>query len=285
MRIFPRAERFSTLLCDSVPAGIDSRVCSSVRNRTERRVMSSTTPIRFPMVHVSPTARALSLSRKIPPSRFSTVFCAPRAKAIPPMPTPASAVFVSTPSSVRTTMTATTTTNALIRRSNRSSRDRVSLCVLPGIRLRARSNETPRRRRMSHATAITRATMASRPYRSRNVSASPMERVAQRCTISERTAMTGRCSSACQWSSRRRRIGSSTRFRAMAMKAPASAENRSQGMTSDPARANHCASDAPKRCRLTSAGGIVRSTHVAVIEPCSAGTCARVSLEISQMGS
>src|SRR5262249_9090826 len=35
--------------------------------------------------------------QKNAPSRFSMVFCAPKATATPPMPTPASAVLVSTP--------------------------------------------------------------------------------------------------------------------------------------------------------------------------------------------
>ena len=70
------------------------RLVSTVRSapafaeRTDLKVMSSTTPRRFEIRHKSPTASALSVRRKIPPRRFSTLFCAPKATAMPPMPTP-----------------------------------------------------------------------------------------------------------------------------------------------------------------------------------------------------
>ena len=107
------------------PAGTDSRLCSTVRRRTDRSEMSSTTPTRFEMQHVSPTASALSLRRKTPPRRFSTVFCAPNATATPPMPTPASAVLVSTPKIVRIAKIAATVMSTLPARSARSVNDRL----------------------------------------------------------------------------------------------------------------------------------------------------------------
>ena len=64
MRIFPRVVKFSTTLCDNMPAGITNRVCSRVRRRTDLNVMSSTAPKCSEMRHMSPTASALSDKQK-----------------------------------------------------------------------------------------------------------------------------------------------------------------------------------------------------------------------------
>ena len=58
--------------------------------------MSSTVPVRSPILQESPTTIALSVRIEIPPSKFSNVFCAPRPIAKPPMPSPASAAVTLT---------------------------------------------------------------------------------------------------------------------------------------------------------------------------------------------
>ena len=48
--------RFSTFTVASAPLGIETSVLSGVRMRVERRLMSSTVPVRSPMRQVSPDA-------------------------------------------------------------------------------------------------------------------------------------------------------------------------------------------------------------------------------------
>ncbi len=76
----------------SRPLGIVTSVRSAVRNRVERAPIASTCPSMPSTLTVSPTRSGWSVARAIEPNRFSTVFCAPKAKAMPPMPRPATTV-------------------------------------------------------------------------------------------------------------------------------------------------------------------------------------------------
>ena len=76
----------------SRPLGIVTRVRSAVRKRVDRAPMRSTCPSMPSTFTVSPTRSGWSAASAIDPNRFSMVFCAPNAKAMPPMPRPASTV-------------------------------------------------------------------------------------------------------------------------------------------------------------------------------------------------
>ncbi len=65
--------------------------------RVERRLMSSTVPTRSPKRQTSPTWMTSSASREMPPKRFSRLFWAAKATAIPPIPSPARAVVMLKP--------------------------------------------------------------------------------------------------------------------------------------------------------------------------------------------
>jgi len=73
-----------------MPFGIESRVRSPVRNRVERKPMSSHHACL--VVDAAGVADLDDFCRKEwkpPPNMFSNVFCAPRPRASPPIPTPA----------------------------------------------------------------------------------------------------------------------------------------------------------------------------------------------------
>ena len=67
-------------------------VRSKVRIRVERMPTCSTVPSMSSTLIQSPTSNGLSLTMAMEPITFSSVFCAPSAIAIPPMPRPASSV-------------------------------------------------------------------------------------------------------------------------------------------------------------------------------------------------
>ena len=52
-------------------------------------------PVCVPILQASPTRMVLSKMMEMPPNKFSSVFCAARAMAMPPTPTPASSVETS----------------------------------------------------------------------------------------------------------------------------------------------------------------------------------------------
>ena len=87
-----REAKSSTLMSASLPFGSVISVRSRVRTCVERMPILSTCPVKSSIFTKSPTRNGWSAAIEIEPNRFSIVFCAPKASAMPPMPRPASTV-------------------------------------------------------------------------------------------------------------------------------------------------------------------------------------------------
>ena len=101
-QILSRPEIFSSAIEENWLLGTLMIVRSGVRMRVERRPMCMTVPVRSPKRQTSPTKTGRSPITEIPPNRFSIVFCAARATASPPTPSPARIVDVLYPQALRT---------------------------------------------------------------------------------------------------------------------------------------------------------------------------------------
>ena len=91
-RMRSREAKSSIRMSASLPFGRLMSVRSSVRIWVERMPIRSTLPVKSSTFTKSPTRKGWSAAREIEPKRFSIVFCAPKARARPPMPRPARTV-------------------------------------------------------------------------------------------------------------------------------------------------------------------------------------------------
>jgi hypothetical protein len=88
-RIRSRGPKFSLRMSASRPFGMLTTVRSSVRMRVERRPTASISPSTPSMMTQSPTRNGWSMPIDTDPKKCSSVFCAPSATAMPPIPRPA----------------------------------------------------------------------------------------------------------------------------------------------------------------------------------------------------
>ena len=91
-RMRSRQAKSSIRMSASLPFGRLISVRSGVRIWVERMPIRSTLPVKSSILTRSPTRNGWSAARAIEPKRFSIVFCAPKAMAMPPMPRPARTV-------------------------------------------------------------------------------------------------------------------------------------------------------------------------------------------------
>ena len=138
--------------------------------RVERRPMSSTVPMVSPTRHRSPTLITRSLRMLRPPKRFSIVFCAASASAMPPMPSVASAAERFTPAMLRMPNTAAVAMHTFRMRCSRRVKDSVPRSTGAVSRRRMRLVHRVIRSHSSHATAYTSAVSSTLKYVSRKSS-------------------------------------------------------------------------------------------------------------------
>ena len=87
-----REAKSSMRMSASLPFGRLTSVRSRVRTCVERMPIRSTLPVKSSIFTKSPTRNGWSAARATEPKRFSIVFWAPKARARPPIPRPASTV-------------------------------------------------------------------------------------------------------------------------------------------------------------------------------------------------
>jgi len=99
-----RSEKFSTPFSATFAFGMETTERSNVRRLRALTPMSSTVPVMPAIWQKSPTRTAPRITMDRPPNRSASVFCAARAKAIPPIPKPATKADTFTPACVSSAM-------------------------------------------------------------------------------------------------------------------------------------------------------------------------------------
>lgn len=152
----------------SRPLGMLTTVRSSVRIRVERRPIASTSPSTPSMITQSPTRNGWSIPMETDPKKCSSVFCAPSATAMPPIPSPARIVAIGYPKLAMTVSSPATSTRSRAIRPPSGINERNAGCEVPQSVEGSANCSTPITRRRIQKTATT----AVARWRSRmNVSA------------------------------------------------------------------------------------------------------------------